>query len=330
MANIMITKRCNLSCPYCFANDYVNDGSQNFDIDMASFNEILEFILRDGSQKKIGLIGGEPTVHPQFEDILRTTAAVEQLLCVTVYTNGILIDKYLDTLSDPKFKLLINCNDLSFSKELTDRFTQSYEAAYACMKERVTPGVNFYKPDFDFSYAVKLLEKYHYDKVRVSISVPNSGYSYDPLSYFSAVKARVIDFFMKLKQIGTIPFFDCNIFPACLLYFDDVEAFSEWGSDNPFFNIKSRQTGCLPVVDILPDKTAIRCFGLSEYTGENIKDFACITDLINYYLRTVDAYAINTVYDEKCSECYKFKTMKCSGGCLVYKIDKIISQRKGC
>ena len=52
----MITKRCNLSCPYCFANDYVNDGSQNFDIDMASFNEILEFILRDGSQKKLALL----------------------------------------------------------------------------------------------------------------------------------------------------------------------------------------------------------------------------------------------------------------------------------
>lgn len=330
MANIMITKRCNLACPYCFANDYVNDKSQNLDIDMATFNDILEFVLRDGTQKSLGLIGGEPTIHSQFDVILDRVANVEQLACVTVYTNGILINKYLDCLSNPKFKLLINCNDLSYCKETQDRFLCSFEEAYKSMKDRITPGVNFYKPDFDYSYVIKLLEKYHYEKVRVSISVPNSEYSYDPLSYFAEVKERVIEFFEELKQIGTIPFFDCNIFPACLLKIDDVERFEEWGADNPFLNIKSRQTGCLPVVDFLPDKTAIRCFGLCEYTGEKISNFACYTDLFNYYLRTIDAYAINTVYDSKCSECYKYKTLKCSGGCLVYKIKNIMSRREGC
>ena len=107
-----------------------------------------------------------------------------------------------------------------------------------------------------------------------------------------------------------------------------MREFDEWGVNSPFSIVKNHQTGCVPVIDILPDYTAVRCFGLSEYTKINIKEFACISDLRNYYLRTIDAYAINSVYDKKCETCYKYKTMKCSAGCLIYKIDEILAKRE--
>ena len=69
--------------------------------------------------------------------------------------------------------------------------------------------------------------------------------------------------------------------------------------------------------------TAVRCFGLSDCTKQNISDYAGIQELENFYLRTIDAYAYNTSYCKKCVDCHLRKVMQCSGGCLAYKIDQI-------
>lgn len=329
MANIMVTKRCNLSCPYCFANDYTGDGSaQSSDIEQETFKEILDFIMLDKTAKAVGIIGGEPTVHREFDKILTVLENEKSLEKVTIYTNGILLGKYADMLKSPKFRLLINCNNIEPGSALYDSFFSSLDAVYGVMKERITPGVNFYRPDFDYSFILRLLREYPFKKLRVSISVPNSGFDYRPLDYFSAVKENIFEFFERLREIGTIPFFDCNIFPDCLVDFSEMMKFSEWGEENPFLSVKAKPTNCLPVIDILPDKSAIRCFGLGDETRVSIDDFANITDLRNFYIRTIDAFAVNTYYDARCKDCYKFKAARCSGGCLIYKLDKIKAARR--
>ena len=71
MPNIMITKRCNLSCPYCFANKFVNHSTEG-DMSLDILKKILGFLLRDGSVQNVGLIGrGGPTeaghtVHQRY------------------------------------------------------------------------------------------------------------------------------------------------------------------------------------------------------------------------------------------------------------------------
>ena len=44
MPNIMLTYRCNLKCPYCFANEFVN--KKNTDISLENFEKALDFIDR--------------------------------------------------------------------------------------------------------------------------------------------------------------------------------------------------------------------------------------------------------------------------------------------
>ena len=65
--NFIITKRCNKGCPYCFAHQSrVEDPKGEMTLDQ--FNKLID----DYQCEHIKLLGGEPTCHPQFKDILES------------------------------------------------------------------------------------------------------------------------------------------------------------------------------------------------------------------------------------------------------------------
>ena len=49
MANIMITKRCNLRCPYCFAEEFVGKSSDDITID--NFRTAIDFALTNPNEE---------------------------------------------------------------------------------------------------------------------------------------------------------------------------------------------------------------------------------------------------------------------------------------
>lgn len=107
MPNIMLTYRCNLKCPYCFANEFVNSSST--DITLENFDKAIGFLTKDGPTR-VGLIGGEPTLHGEFDTILTRIIDNPLITEATIYTNGILLDKYIKLIVHPKFRVLVNWN----------------------------------------------------------------------------------------------------------------------------------------------------------------------------------------------------------------------------
>lgn len=106
MANLMITKQCNLKCSYCFANEFVN--KQKDVMSFENFKRCLEF-LSYNPRERIGIIGGEPTMHPELSKML--AAIIDspfQSACL--FTNGILVDKFINELRNSRFQVLINLN----------------------------------------------------------------------------------------------------------------------------------------------------------------------------------------------------------------------------
>ncbi|MGN1345011.1 MAG: radical SAM protein [Traorella sp.] len=332
MANIMMTDVCNLHCPYCFANEFVNKDKN--EITEEAFDKAVNFIVNDGTHSIVGLIGGEPTVHSKFDYFMRKLIADERVKGIMVYTNGILMDRYWDVLCHPKTHLLINCNS---SKDIGEtQFKKLCENLSILIdqklcKDRVTLGINMYSEDFDYQYLLDLLVKYKFHHVRVSITVPNMDEerNIDPHSYFLKIKPRMFQFFHELFQHEIIPNFDCNKIPSCLIKESEFREFSRYMKSDFISkniaksNVISNDVHCAPVIDIRQDLTAVRCFGLSECTKQDISKFAGIRELENYYLRTVDAFAYNTSYCQKCVDCHLRKVLKCSGGCLAYKINQI-------
>lgn len=334
MANIMLNETCNLSCPYCFANEFVGNGHRAV-MGEEALDKALQFILGDGSESGLGVIGGEPLLHPHFDRFMRKILLDRRVKKVMLYTNGTLLDGHWDVCCHSKMHYLINCNapeDIG-----RDNFRKLCDNLQVLLDEkmctdRVTLGINMYRPDASYEYITDLLTRHSLGRLRVSISVPNieSCRNIDAHGYFRSMKSSVLVLFRQLLQRRIIPNYDCNKLPPCLLE-DKDKAYLCSGLDGGFVaeienksNIFSRFVQCRSVIDIRPDLTAVRCFGLSQWTKRRISDFRCISDLRNYYSQRYDAFAQNTAYSAKCAKCYDRTAGACSGGCLAFKIKTIL------
>ena len=90
LANVDLTNRCNLTCPVCFAN--ANTQGYLYEPDVATVRKMLQ-ALRDErpvAGRVVQFSGGEPTVHPNFFEIL-SMARDMGFTHVQAATNGILM-----------------------------------------------------------------------------------------------------------------------------------------------------------------------------------------------------------------------------------------------
>lgn len=326
MANLMITYRCNLNCSYCFANSYVNH--QNTDMTLDTAKEILTW-LSEGGERTVGIMGGEPTIYPHLDEILYF--ARDKGIRCSLFTNGIRLIPWLDCLKETGARILINVNeqDKMGSAQYEELEKTFHELLNRGFVDRVTFGVNIYKHDYDYSRVIELMKRFHHHELRVSVTVPNGDQrNMDIISYMEGYMAAVRNLLIELAKINAYPSFDCNRIPACVLRSASLE-------DLPFLkepgyrsNLLSGAVPCQPVIDILPDQTAIRCFGLSENLRVPIARFRNISHLRNYFARQFDMLSAYTESSEKCRSCYEHETGLCNGGCLVYQLEKIMNMRK--
>ena len=324
MANIMITDVCNLNCSYCFANRFVNKNENHITKD--AFLRILDFIETAKTKEHIGLIGGEPTLHPDFMDLLSILNSRDEIDDVVVFTNGIKINEFWRELCNPKINLLINCNaPYIIGRQSFEKLRENIRVAinqYG-LKERITLGVNIFSETFDYNYILDLIDEFNLDHLRLSITVPNKKEEYNPIEYYSKMKSVVLGLIKDTLIRDAMPYFDCNKIPVCVLSREERLELLEMCGEKAISNIISEYSNCSPVIDILQDETCVRCFGLSDYMRVDITGFETIDDLRGFFENQVDVHAHNTYYDEKCANCYERVCRKCSGGCLQYKISQI-------
>ncbi|HEY8240293.1 MAG TPA: radical SAM protein [Kiritimatiellia bacterium] len=92
IALIEIVNSCNLECPTCFAASPLGDGKRVDAVPLADLQRRIQGIVdRKGGIEILQLSGGEPTLHPQFFDLVAWVQAHEKIDYVVVNTNGVRI-----------------------------------------------------------------------------------------------------------------------------------------------------------------------------------------------------------------------------------------------
>jgi hypothetical protein len=82
---IEITDHCDMTCPICLVNNH-----DSWYMTREEFAGILDrLIATEGSIDVVNLSGGEPTMHPEFEQFIEEALQRPQILRVSVSTNGL-------------------------------------------------------------------------------------------------------------------------------------------------------------------------------------------------------------------------------------------------
>lgn len=90
---VSITDRCNLHCTYCRPKEGISLKGHD---DILRYEEILRVIEQAVKMGfiKVRVTGGEPLVRRGFVDFLRSLKQIEGLECISLTTNGILLERF--------------------------------------------------------------------------------------------------------------------------------------------------------------------------------------------------------------------------------------------
>jgi uncharacterized radical SAM superfamily Fe-S cluster-containing enzyme len=92
LALIEIVNSCNLSCPTCYADSPLGAGGKVDAVPLAELQARIQGVVdRKGGIEILQLSGGEPTLHPQFFELLAWLQAHPKIDYVLLNTNGVRI-----------------------------------------------------------------------------------------------------------------------------------------------------------------------------------------------------------------------------------------------
>ena len=135
IAVLELTDSCNLKCPMCYAASGPGRKHLTFQQCVAAIDRLVEV---EGQPEILQLSGGEPTIHPQFVDVLNY-ACDQPIDLVMVNTNGIRIasdQKLIDALAAQKDRCQVylqmdglndRCNEYLRGESLLDRKLKAIE-----------------------------------------------------------------------------------------------------------------------------------------------------------------------------------------------------------
>ena len=156
MANLSITTRCNQACDYCFARGALSRlVPEQTDMSLETFDKALDFLERSGIDQ-VRLLGGEPTLHPAFDELLDRSLA--RFRHVMVFSNGKPGPDVLARLeSIPPDRLTVLINATAFA----GADSAALQVRRQCLDrlgQRVMLGLNVYRPDVEPEFLLDLID----------------------------------------------------------------------------------------------------------------------------------------------------------------------------
>ncbi len=323
MPNILLTQSCVRSCPYCFAKKHMSDSPPS---DRLSWEDLIYLadLVQNSGEENISLLGGEPSLHPQFIDFM--VYLLERDFRITVFTSGIMGEKRLmdlecalGNIQKDRLTFVCNLNDPAISPASEISRVQDFLRR---LGRYVTPGFNIHQTEFDLGFIVDTVNRFGLKRgLRLGLAHPIPGVDnvHIKIKDIPGIVERLFSFMPLLERMDIGPGIDCG-FPMC--------AFSDEQLGRLFkLNGPSIRFGCGPAVDIGPDMAVWSCFPLSDYHKRSVFEFDSIKEIHDFYEARLKDLRVEAggIY-EACDGCnYREKDL-CSGGCAAHLLKAFLRE----
>lgn len=318
MANVLITRLCNRNCAYCFARDQFlvspDNGKDQPPVHMP-LNHIMDVVrfVKRSRQPVAGLMGGEPTLHPEFARIV--DLFLQHQINIRLFTGGLMPPQALEYLSglDPA-RIGINLNVPAPSECLTPCQRDRVNTTLTRLNTFTSLSFTLCDAAQDLRFLVDWVVRFDTrHSIRLGLGVPSihgeGNQTLDPRQYRAAAP-QVLQLSRECQKHGILLSFDCG-FPRCMFTDEQLSHLRRHGTRAVF--------ACSPIVDIGVDLSVWSCFPLAAFSQATMTDFLDREELCKHFGRQQRAYRNLGVYDA-CLSCVHKQSGECSGGCLAHVI----------
>jgi len=309
MANLIVSTACNMSCSFCFAREQMTGASEDSlqFIPLEVFDEQLEFLARSGIEQ-IRLIGGEPTIHPRFPELIEHARGHH----IVVFTSGLVPERALACLErfpESECTVIVNTNatrrpDGPNATELRRR-----AAVVRRLGPRALLGFTIFRVDFDLDPLLALIgESGAAPAIRLGLAQPILGGHNEYLrpKLYPIVGRRIVDFAERAARDGVRLELDCG-FVRCMFGDDDLLSLKHAGADLGW--------RCSPILDVGLDGTVYHCFPLAGLFDTRLTPDLDANRLHEHFEARTSPYRLAGIY-RRCSRCALKQQGECTGGCL--------------
>jgi hypothetical protein len=307
VANLAISAVCNQHCPYCFTVDHLNSSGAGRDfLDIGDFEARLSFLERSGIDE-IRLLGGEPSLHPQFIELIERARKTGKH--ITIFSNGLMPERalsYLESLPLTECTVLVNVNEPRMVGEETHMWRY---AAIRRLGERVLPGFNIYQADFQLDFLLPVIAEVGCrPAIRLGLAQPclSGDNQYVHPNQYVAIGQKIVRFARIAASAGVRLEFDCG-FVRCMFSDADLATLKTLGTDVGW--------RCNPILDVDIEGQVIYCYPLSGLGGMPLTAEADAPALRSAFEARTRPHRQAGVFQE-CSTCSFKACGECPGGCL--------------
>jgi len=331
---ISLTDFCNQNCGFCFAREEMYSAKKKY-LSFENFRMLIKK-LKKNNIMTLYLIGGEPTIHPEFIPMMRY--ALKHFFSLYLFSNGIFSKKIADFLCSvsPRISIQFNISTPGFLQNKNIQQLVVGNIKQLAPKTDVVLAINsLFQSTQDVKKNIKIFDKKLLKQLEICLcfSKPIAG-DKNPITLddFPAAGKNII------KSIKYVSRFQPKHID--LLAGQTYCMFTK--KDRDFLkrvNIQFRQDCHLGFNDrwfsITPNLETFTCFSLSTKDRIQINQKSDLKKVKDRFLKLQYKYTKELVLS-KCKSCpfYGIGENKCSGPCLAFRInalreENIKSKNKG-
>jgi cyclic pyranopterin phosphate synthase len=309
--NLVLTRACSNSCPYCFESAEREDGKQS----SISMENIAHFArwARTSRLDYLSLLGGEPFLHPKLSAIVKLFRQACPGTALRILTGGIFNKDLLGELPPQDVSLVFNINEPRDYRN-PKHFPKVINNFETALKKgfKVSIGFNVWRLDFDTNFMPDLAHRLSLSHFTWTVANPIRGCASKvvPPAEYAALAERCLAMLKKAATLNIEATLDCPL-PLCFFKDSDLAWVRQYHPGTA-----SGMGPCTPVLDVTPELEVIRCFALSKLTRLKLADFHSEKEIEDWFVKHLDTQLLHRGCFSFCSQCQHFKKGRCYGGCL--------------